>query len=173
MLRLAISDDDRAFARGIAAHAEAAGLGAIELSGDGPPPLALKAAKIDAILIDPDTVGAGFWTYLEEVCVELPDLSVLVCGRRADLASRLRGLRLGADDWITKPTPASEVFARVEASRRPRRVRRPVVEEPLLVGELEIRPGEVDARAAGRPLGLTLREFELLHFLAAEGGRVL
>ena len=83
----------------------------------------------------------------------LPDLGVIVCTGRSTVAQRVRGLRLGADDWITKPCHPEEVMARIEAvSRRHRRSRREVETGPLVAGELEIRarpvPGLRRRRAA-------------------------
>lgn len=173
MLRLAIIDNDQTFARQVAAEAELAKDWRFELFTDGAPPSASKLARFDAMLVDPAAVGAGFWGHLEEVAGHLPDLSVLVCGARADLASRVRALRLGADDWITKPASPTEILARAEAFRRPRRVKAPGLEEPVFSGEIEIRPDEHDARARCMRLGLTRREFELLRFLVREEGKVL
>ena len=54
----------------------------------------------------------------------LPDLGVVVCTGRSTVAQRVRGLRLGVDDWITKPCHPEEAMARIEAvSRRRRRSR--------------------------------------------------
>jgi DNA-binding response OmpR family regulator len=85
----------------------------------------------------------------------------------------VRGLRLGADDWINKPAHPEEVMARIEAVTRRRR---PVINldvGPLVAGEIEIRPDQFQAFVAGRSIGLTRREFELLQVLAEAEGTVL
>ena len=70
----------------------------------------------------------------------LPDLGVIVCTQGATLAQRVRGLRLGADDWVDKPCHPEEVMARIEAVvRRHRRGGRREDAGPLVAGELEIR----------------------------------
>lgn len=170
--RLAVLDRDQAFARGIAVEAERVGVRTIRLDADQVAPTELKAAKIDALLLDPDTVE-DFWDCLERICREIPGLRVLVCAERSDLASRLRGLRTGAEDWITKPAAVAEVLARVEASCRPQRLRRSLRPDQLRAGELEIRPEMLEVIADGKRMDLTRREFELLHFLAIESERVL
>lgn len=172
-LRLGIIGDDPPFTGAILAEARAVGINAIDLKSRRPQARDLKAARLAAVLLDPEASGSQFFGDLERVCVELPELSVLVCGGRADMVSRVGDLRLGADDWITKPADPSEVLARVEAAQRSRRPKDPALEEVLLVGDLEIRPAEFDAWAAGFQVGLTLREFELLHFLARSEGKVL
>ena len=80
--------------------------------------------KLNALLLDPALLGEEGWAYLERVCGMLPDLGVVVCTGRSTVAQRVRGLRLGVDDWITKPCHPEEAMARIEAvSRRRRRGR--------------------------------------------------
>jgi DNA-binding response OmpR family regulator len=86
----------------------------------------------------------------------------------------VRGLRLGVDDWISKPCHPEEVIARIEAvARRRRRVRSSDEAGPLVAGELEIRSDQFQAFVSGGSLDLTRREFELLHLLAEAKGQVL
>ena len=86
----------------------------------------------------------------------------------------MRGLRLGADDWITKPCHPEEVVARVEAVvRRRKRASARVDAGPVVAGELEIRTDQYQAFVGGRSVDLTRREFELLQLLADGQGQVL
>ena len=75
--------------------------------------------KLNALLLDPAVLGEEGWAYLERVCGMLPDLGVIVCTGRSTVAQRVRGLRLGVDDWITKPCHPEEVMARIEAVAPP------------------------------------------------------
>ena len=80
--------------------------------------------KLNALLVDPAVLGDEAWRYLDRVCSLLPDLGVVVCTGRSTVAQRVRGLRLGVDDWITKPSHPEEAIARIEAvTRRHRRGR--------------------------------------------------
>lgn len=171
--RLGLVDRDDAFVRGLAIEAGRVGVRTTHLDGDRLTPTALKAARFDSLLLDRETLGSDFWECLGQICGEIPGLSVLVCAGRSDLASRLRGLRVGAEDWITKPAAVTEVFARVEAACRPRRAFRPPSPVLLRTGELAIRPTSLEAISTGRRVELTRREFELLYFLAGEPERVL
>ena len=105
----------------------------------------------------------------------LPGLGVIVCTDDSTVAQRVRGLRLGADDWVAKPCHPEEVMARIEAvvRRRRRRASGEAERGPLVVGELEIRADQFQAFVAGRSLDLTRREFELLQVLADAQGSVL
>jgi DNA-binding response OmpR family regulator len=108
------------------------------------------------------------------LCTTLPGLGVIVCTGPSSVAQRVRGLRLGADDWVTKPCHPEEVIARVEAVvRRRKRAEVPQDRGPLVAGELEIRADQYQAFVGGHNLELTRREFELLELLAEAHGRVL
>jgi len=138
------------------------------------PPEDLVAMKLNALLLDPMLLGHEGWAYLERICGMLPDLAIVVCTGRSTVAQRVRGLRLGVDDWIAKPCHPEEVMARIEAvSRRRRRGHTEPEAGPLVAGELEIRPDQFQAFAAGGSLDLTRREFELLHLLVEAKGQVL
>ena len=98
----------------------------------------------------------------------------MVCTGQSTVAQRVRGLRLGADDWITKPCHPEEVIARLEAvSRRRRRGSLRVEAGPVVIGEVEVRADQFQAFVAGRSLDLTRREFELLQLLVEARGQVL
>jgi DNA-binding response OmpR family regulator len=171
--RLAVIDTDSGFVTVLAKRAEAAGW-LLRTSGGAVPPDQLVAMKLNALLVDPAVLGDEAWRYLDRVCSLLPDLGVVVCTGRSTVAQRVRGLRLGVDDWITKPTHPEEAIARIEAvTRRHRRGRNEIESAPVLAGELEIRPDRFQAFAAGESLDLTRREFELLHLLAGTQGQVL
>jgi DNA-binding response OmpR family regulator len=172
-IRLAVVDTDSGFITVLVKRLDAAGWKHRLLST--PIPVEeLVAMKLNALLIDLRELGPEAWEYLERVCGMLPDLGVVVCTGQASVAQRVRGLRLGADDWITKPCHPEEVMARLEAVVRRRRrgqVRTEV--GPLVAGELEVRPDQFQAFVSGQSLDLTRREFELLQLLADDRGNVL
>jgi DNA-binding response OmpR family regulator len=173
-VRLAVIDRDPAFLRVLGKRLDAAGWEHRVLPG-GAPADELLAMKLNALVVDLTVLGpeAG-WEFLERVSGLLPGLGIIVCSNSSTVAQRVRGLRLGADDWISKPCHPEEVMARVEAVvRRRRRVRPETEQGPVVIGELEIREDQFQAYVAGRTLDLTRREFELLSTLADSAGRVL
>jgi len=173
-IRLAVIDDDSGFVTVLAKRTEAAGWQQRQ-TASAIPPEELVAMKLNAVLLDPAVLGDDGWDYIERVCGMLPDLGVIVCTARSTVAQRVRGLRLGVDDWISKPCHPEEVIARIEAVARRRRRGRPDAEAagPLVAGELEIRVDQFQAFVGGESLDLTRREFELLHLLADAEGQVL
>src|SRR4051812_36139377 len=85
------------------------------------PPDDLVPMRINCLVVDLALLGPQAWDYLERVSNRIPGLGVVVCTERSTVAQRVRGLRLGADDWVSKPCHPEEVIARVEAVVRRRR----------------------------------------------------
>jgi DNA-binding response OmpR family regulator len=134
-------------------------------------PEQLTALKIHALIVNPAITGLG---YIEWVAERIPGVALLVCSRPAPVADRVRALRTGADDWITKPCHPEELVARIEAVLRRRRAGElPAESETIVAGELSIRPDRFDAYVRDSPAALSRKEYELLVQLAAADGRVL
>ena len=99
---------------------------------------------------------------------------MVVCTGQSSVAQRVRGLRLGADDWVTKPCHPEELIARIEAVvRRRKRADVRVEKGPVVIGEVEIRADQFQAFVGGASVELTRREFELIQLLAEAEGQVL
>ncbi len=172
-VRLALIDSDTGFLRVLGKRLDAAGWQYRVLGGTAPVD-ELVAMKLNALLIDLSLLGPDGWGFLERVCGMLPGLGIVVCTPNSTVAQRVRGLRLGADDWVNKPCHPEEVMARIEAVvRRRRRTSAQPDAGPVLAGELEIRSDQFQAFVSGQPLGLTRREFELLQVLADARGSVI
>jgi DNA-binding response OmpR family regulator len=171
-IRLAVLDTDSGFVTVLAKRAQAAGW-QLRQGGSPVPPQELVAMKLHAVLVDPEVLGEEAWQYLERLCATLPDLAVVVCTGRSTVAQRVRGLRMGIDDWITKPCHPEEAMARIEAAARRHRRGRAAEAGPLLAGELEIRPDQFQAFVGAESIELTRREFELLELLAGSRSQVL
>jgi DNA-binding response OmpR family regulator len=173
-VRLGVIDSDSGFTQVLSKRLSAIGWRA-EVLTSTPPIEEVAAMRLHAVLIDLSPLGSEGWSYLGRLCGASSAQVVLVCTGRSSVAQRVRGLRLGADDWITKPCHPEEVLARVEAAVRRRYAGAFAGQapDPVVAGELEIRPDMFEAYVGGRPLGLTRREFELLQLLAASSGRVI
>src|SRR4051794_13153411 len=171
--RLVLIDRDSGFVQVLANRLERAGWEHRPLDA-APPVRALVALEARAVVVDPDHAGAEPWAWLQHVRAQLPEIGLVVCTAPSTLAQRVRALRLGVDDWVTKPCHPEEVVARVEAVVRGRREPREDAAAPALTaGELKIHADRFQVLAGGRPLQLTRRQFELLAMLAAAEGQVL
>jgi DNA-binding response OmpR family regulator len=172
-MRLAILDSDSGFVRVLVKRAS--DLGWQHRRMETPPRMEdFVAMRINALVVDLALLGPAAWDYLERVSVALPGLGIVVCTGRSSVSQRVRGLRLGADDWVTKPCHPEEVLARVEAVvRRRKRASARVETGPLVAGELEIRADQFQAFVGTASVDLTRREFEVLQLLAQAHGKVL
>ena len=172
-IRLAVLDSDTGFLQVLAKRLDGGGWQYRVLAS--PVPLdAMVAMRLNAVVLDPSVLGPQGWNYLEKLCARLPGLGVVVCTGQSSVAQRVRGLRLGADDWVTKPCHPEELIARVEAVvRRRKRAETRVDVGPVLVGEVEIRADQFQAYVGGASVELTRREFELIQLLAEAHGQVM
>jgi len=171
-LRLAVIDRDAGFMQVLANRLDTLGWDHRALSSAVTAD-AIVAMRLNALVIDLAVIGPGSWEYLERICSRLPGLAVVVCTGPSSVAQRVRGLRLGADAWMTKPCHAEELICIIEAAiRRHRRDEMPEIDEAAEVGEITVRPDLYQAYVRDISLELTAREFEILHLLA-QSDRVL
>jgi len=132
--------------------------------------LELRRQLPDLLILDlmlPDKDGL---TLCKEIRSEL-DVPIIMLTARGDVADRIVGLELGADDYLPKPFEPRELVARIDSvvrrasNRKPRRI--------LTCGELVLEPERRRVVLEGRSLELTSMEFELLEILMESRGRVL
>ncbi|MDQ2622551.1 MAG: response regulator transcription factor [Actinomycetota bacterium] len=172
-LRVAVIDNDSGFVQVLGNRMDSAGW-KYRILGASVPPEELVSMKLNAVLLNPSVIEEGGWEYLQRICGLLPELGVIVCAEGGTVSQRVRGLRIGADDWINKPSHPEEVMARIEAVARRRRRHSAATESgPLVIGEVEIRSDQFQAFVSGQSLDLTRREFELLQLLGQSEGKVL
>jgi DNA-binding response OmpR family regulator len=168
-----VLDTDSGFVQVLVKRLDAAGIGHRVIST--PPSYdTLVSLRLSALVVDPAVLGPAAWSYLETVCARLPNLGIVVCTAPVATAQRVRGLRLGADDWMSKPCHPEEVVARLEGVVRRREIGRPRRDQgPVTVGGLSVRPDRFQAFAGELSADLTRREFELIQLLAEREDRVI
>jgi DNA-binding response OmpR family regulator len=174
-LRVAVLDRDSGFLQVLGKRMERLGWHHSVLASQVHPET-LVSMRVSALVVDLALLGPEAWEWLEHTAAQLPGLAIVVCTGQSTVAQRVRGLRLGADDWVTKPCHPEEVIARVEAVVRRGRGRRgeaAVGVESVVAGEVEIRGDQFQAFVGGRSVDLTRREFELIELLSKAQGRVL
>jgi DNA-binding response OmpR family regulator len=173
-MRIAVLDRDSGFIQVLSKRLDRLGWEHRVLASPVPAD-AVVAMRLSALVVDLAVLGPQTWEWLERLCGALPDLGIVVCTGPSTVAQRVRGLRLGADDWITKPCHPEEVIARVQSvvRRRRRPSGRTAEAKPLMAGEVQILSDRFQAFVNDTSLDLTRREFELIELLAAAEGRVL
>lgn len=100
---------------------------------------------------------------------------ILMLTSRGEVADKVVGLEIGADDYITKPFEAQELVSRINAQLRRAEEYGTIQsqDEPRQIGPLSIDEGARRITAEGRPLKLTATEYTLLHHLASHPGRAI
>ncbi|HKT60684.1 MAG TPA: response regulator transcription factor [Gemmatimonadales bacterium] len=168
MARILIVEDNRNLAHGLRTNLEFEGHVA-ELADDGPSGLSLaRNGAHDLIVLDLMLPGLDGFRVLETLRHEGVDTPVLVLTARGDETDKVRGLRNGADDYVTKPFALRELLARVGALlRRPR-----AAPAPLGFGEVVVDPATRGVTRSGVPVPLRPKEYELLRALLRRAGRV-
>jgi DNA-binding response OmpR family regulator len=169
-MRILLVEDDRLLGDGLQAGLTQAGY-AVDWLRDGEAAVAaLSTETFAAVVLDlglPKRDGLSVLQWLRGRHDATP---VLILTARDQLEDRVRGLDLGADDYVLKPFDLDEVAARLRALVR-RAHGRP---EPLLtVGEIELNPAARTVTRSGQTVDLTPREFDLLHLLLQNADRVL
>jgi DNA-binding response OmpR family regulator len=172
-LRVAIMDTDSGFVQVLSKRLDRLGW-EYRVFASGAPIDEIVSLRLSAVVLDLAALGPQGWDYLERLAGELPGLGIVVCAGQSTVAQRVRGLRLGADDWLGKPCHPEELIARVEAVvRRRRRAHVRETAGSVTAGQIEIRSDRFQVYVDGRSAELTRREFELIELLAAADGRVL
>jgi two-component system OmpR family response regulator len=144
----------------------------IEWTGDGREGLSKAVAgNFDLITLDRLLPGLEGLDILAELRAKGIDTPVLVLSALGDIDERIRGLRTGGDDYLTKPFSLAELTARLDALLRRRRMEVPV--SVLRVADLEMNLLSREVRRGGRKIELVPREFQLLQFLMRHAGQVV
>jgi DNA-binding response OmpR family regulator len=130
----------------------------------------ILSETFDAVILDIMLPGCHGFDVLQKIRKAGCIVPVLVLSARSGLDDRVRGLDLGADDYLAKPFEFKELLARLRAITR-----RPAVEplKVLSVGDLEMDLGRREVRRAGELIDLSTREFALLEYLLRRKGLVL
>ncbi|HEY6941488.1 response regulator transcription factor [Dokdonella sp.] len=170
MARILTIEDDAVTAREIAAELQAAG-NEVDCVGDGRAGFERAlAGGYDAITLDRMLPGMDGLELVSELRRAGVDTPVLMISALSDVDARVRGLRAGGDDYLTKPFAPEEMAARIEVLlRRGAGVR----ETTLRVGDLELDLIARTARRGGTALDLLPLEFRLLEYLMRHAGQVL
>jgi two-component system copper resistance phosphate regulon response regulator CusR len=124
----------------------------------------------DVIVLDVMLPGRDGWSVMSELRASGKDTPVLFLTARDGVEDRVKGLELGADDYLVKPFAFSELLARVKSILRRNPQRQP---EIVKIGDLELDLFKQRAARAGKKLELTPKEFALLSLLARRAGEPL
>ncbi|MDR6216107.1 response regulator transcription factor [Paracidovorax wautersii] len=144
----------------------------VELARTGPEGLALaRAADSGVLVLDLMLPGLNGLELCQTLRAEGCQLPVLMLSALNETEDKVNGLRLGADDYLTKPFVFDELLARIEALLRRGREQRPRA-TTLQVADLVLDRERMQASRAGQPIALTAKELAFLELLMSAPGRV-
>jgi DNA-binding response OmpR family regulator len=169
-MRVLLVEDHKPLARTLRQALEEEGF-AVDGATDGPEgDFKARSAAYDVIILDLMLPGVDGLSLLKRWRRDGLQAHVLVLTARGSVEDKVRGLDLGADDYLAKPFELDELLARLRALiRRGHQVKDPV----LRILDLEIDTAARTVRRAGRAIHLTPREYALLEFLAFHRGKVV
>lgn len=171
-IQVLVVDDEPRYLKLVRYNLEAAGYEVIT-AASGEEALSMVAGtNPDLIILDIRLPGINGY----EVCTRIREFSatpIIMLTAKGEEREKVQGLRLGADDYITKPFGAEELVARVESLLR--RSRTLEVEAPpiLTIGELSIDFVQRKVTTGGQEVSLSPTEYRLLQNLAVNAGRVI
>jgi len=173
--RILVIEDERDIAELIRLHLDDLGF-SVTITGDGNAGLRIASADAwDLVILDLRLPGIDGLEICRRLRQNSGSVPVLMLTSKSSELDRVVGLEIGADDYVTKPFSVLELIARVKAIlRRAELSRRPTAQEKREVhaGCVTIDPATRDATIRGKPIELTAKEFDLLHYFAANPGRV-
>lgn len=167
-MRILVAEDDSPLAAFLRKGLEAEHY-AVDVVGDGEQAKYMASEfDYDLIVLDLNLPQLDGLEVLKELRSLKPSLPVLVLTARSRVEDRVKGLDLGADDYLTKPFSFTELSARVRALLRRGGV---TADSTLRVGDLEMSRVERTVSRAGKRVELTPKEFALLEYLMRNAGR--
>lgn len=167
-----IVEDNEDLAFGLRTNLEVQGY-QVEVAADGPTGLeAACSSRPDLIILDLMLPGLDGFEVLKSLRQQDVCIPVLILTAKGNEIDKVNGLRLGADDYVTKPFGLMELIARVEALLR--RAPRSTSDDQQLTGFADIRidPAARQVSRSGEPVELTPKEFDLLMALLRRNGAV-
>ncbi|HOW18355.1 MAG TPA: response regulator transcription factor [Phycisphaerae bacterium] len=169
-MRVLVVEDYAPLRKAVAQGLKEAGY-AVDAAVDGEEGLwYAESGTYDVIVLDLMLPGLDGLSLLKRLRKAGSATHVLILTAKDTLDDRVRGLDLGADDYLVKPFAFEELLARVRALiRRKYEAKDPVIR----VADLEIDTGRRTVRRAGEPIPLTAHEYALLEFLAMRAGRIV
>jgi two-component system copper resistance phosphate regulon response regulator CusR len=169
-MRVLVIEDEKKTAAFLAKGLREAGF-AVDLAIDGQTGLNLsRRTKFDLLIVDVMLPNKDGWEVVQELRGEGLRTPILFLTARDSVRDRVKGLELGADDYLVKPFAFSELLARVHSLLR----RAPAQHEDVLrIDDLEIDTERHKATRSGTALNLTPKEFLLLAHLARSPGEVI
>jgi DNA-binding response OmpR family regulator len=171
--RVLVVDDNTDLADGLRYNLELEGY-AVRVAGDGPGAIgAVETWQPELVILDLMLPGCDGYEVLRAIRERGAEMPVIILSARGEEADKVRGFRLDADQYVTKPVGLMELLARVRALLRRRGSETPPAGTAAIAfGEVTVDPAARTVTVAGCPVGLTPKAFDLMLALIRRQGKV-
>ncbi len=171
LMKILVIEDDRQAASYLAKGLKEAGH-VVDVANDGKEGMYLAGAEhYDVMIVDRMLPGRDGLSLVQVLRAAGNDTPVLFLSALGSVDDRVKGLKAGGDDYLTKPFAFSELLARIEVLVRRRGAAQP--QTRLVVGDLELDLLSRSVKRAGKTIDLLPREFSLLEYLMRNAGSVV
>jgi len=168
---ICVIEDEQVIAGAVAARLRAEGF-AVEVAHDGPSGVALcDRVRPDLVVLDVMLPRASGFEVCREIRKSGSEVPILMLTARGQESDKVQGLKLGADDYVTKPFSVAQLVLRVQAVLRRARI----VDDgaSIRLDGIEVDPRNLAACVDGHDVRFTRREMEVLQYLAGHGERAV
>jgi two-component system KDP operon response regulator KdpE len=172
-IRILLVDDESPIRRALRPPLLDLGFHVVEASRGEEALQQLRAATFDVVLLDINMPGIGGLETLRRIRLFAPRLPIIMVTVRDGEEQKVEALELGADDYVTKPFGMRELIARIRSAVRRMRAPARSQDAPIQIGEICLSPVQRTVTQNGQPVRLTRKEFEILHYLMINAGRVV
>ena len=175
MTRILVVEDNADLAFAVTTALQSEGFD-VAVAGTGPEGVdAARTGDADLIILDLMLPGFDGYRVIRTLRESGIDTPILILTARGEEADKVKGLRLGADDYVTKPFGAMELLARVDALLRRSRISAmaPAPAQLVHFGEVQVNRAARTVKRLGQPVALAPKEFDLLIALMDRAGTVV
>ncbi len=172
-IRVLLVDDEVAIRRALRTPLNELGFETVEVSRGEEALLLVRAETFHVILLDIQMPGIGGMKTLVQLRAIAPRIPILMLTVQDSEEQKVEALEYGADDYITKPFSIRECIARIRSAVRRAQTPERLEDAPVQIGDIQILPRQRNVSKSGRPIHLTKKEYDILHYLMLHAGRAV
>jgi two-component system KDP operon response regulator KdpE len=172
-IRVLLVDDEVAIRRALRTLLNELGFEIVEASRGEEALHLVRTESFDVVLLDIQMPGIGGMKTLTRLRELSPRLPILMLTIQDSEEHKVEALECGADDYITKPFGIRECIARIRAAVRRAQIPQRLEDAPLQIGDIQILPMRRIVNKSGKPIHVTRKEYDILHYLMIHAGRAV
>ena len=172
-IRVLLVDDEAAIRRALRTPLNELGFETVEASRGEEALLLVRSESFHVVLLDIQMPGIGGMKTLVRLRALAPRMPILMLTVQDGEEQKVEALECGADDYITKPFSIRECIARIRAAVRRAQTPERQEDAPVQIGDIQMLPARRTVSKSGKPIHLTKKEYDILHYLMTHAGRAV